>query len=135
MAKRTKKTHPERAVLKGSGGWVCCYKGTNVIRNNKTFSKKVSKKVMWGRTVKKRRVSAEHDSSYKRDEAIMKFRKKFASNKETTNIRTYKSFFSKKYQSLIFRYRIMLISFIHRALSRMRLLWKWREKYHRSIIN
>ena len=40
MAKRTKKTHPERAVLKGSGGGVCCYKGTNVIRNNKTFSKK-----------------------------------------------------------------------------------------------
>ncbi len=47
MAKRTKKTHPERAVLKGSGGGgVCCYKGTNVIRNNKTFSKKVSKKVV-----------------------------------------------------------------------------------------
>ena len=43
MAKRTKKTHPERAVLKGSGGE---YVVTNVIRNNKTFSKKVSKKVV-----------------------------------------------------------------------------------------
>lgn len=31
-----------------------------------------------------------------------KFRRKYASDKEPTNIRTYKSFFSKKYQSLIF---------------------------------
>ena len=38
----------------------------------------------------------EHDSSYKRDEARRKFRKKYASDKEPTNIRTYKSFFSKK---------------------------------------
>lgn len=38
----------------------------------------------------------EHDSSNKRDEAIMIFRKKYASDKEPTNIRTYKSFFSKK---------------------------------------
>lgn len=38
----------------------------------------------------------EHDSSYKRDEAIMIFRKKYASDKEPTITRTYKSFFSKK---------------------------------------
>mgnify|MGYP007134735224 CR=1 FL=1 len=46
--------------------------------------------------MEKRRASAEHDSSNKRDEAIMKFRKKFSSDKEPTIIRTYKSFFSKK---------------------------------------
>lgn len=46
--------------------------------------------------MEKRRVSAEHDSSNKRDEARRKFRKKYASDKEPTNIRTYKSFFSKK---------------------------------------
>lgn len=72
--------------------------------------------------MEKRRVSAEHDSSNKRDDARMKFRKKYASDKEPTNTRTYKSFFSKKYQSLIFRYRIRLISLIHNTLSRMRLL-------------
>lgn len=42
--------------------------------------------------MEKRRVSAEHDSSNKRNEAIMKFRKKYASDKEPTIIRTYKSF-------------------------------------------
>lgn len=72
--------------------------------------------------MEKRRASAEHDSSNKRDEAIMKFRKKFSSDKEPTIIRTYKSFFSKKYQSLIFRYKIKVISLIHNTLSRMRLL-------------
>ena len=46
--------------------------------------------------MEKRRASAEHDSSNKRDEAIMIFRKKYASDKEPINIRTYKSFFSKK---------------------------------------
>ena len=46
--------------------------------------------------MEKRRVSAEHDSSNKRDEARRKFRKKYASDKEPINIRTYKSFFSKK---------------------------------------
>ena len=64
----------------------------------------------------------EHDSSYKRDEAIMIFRKKYASDKEPTITRTYKSFSSKKYQSLIFRHKTKLISLIHRTLSRMRLL-------------
>ena len=67
--------------------------------------------------MEKRRVSAEHDSSNKRDEAIMIFRRKYASDKEPINIRTYKSFFSKKYQSLIFRCRIRIISLIHRTLS------------------
>lgn len=46
--------------------------------------------------MEKRRVSAEHDSSYKMDEAIMIFRKKYASDKEPIITRTYKSFFSKK---------------------------------------
>ena len=72
--------------------------------------------------MEKRKLSAEHDSSNKRDETIMIFRRKYASDKEPTNIRTYKSFFSKKYQSLIFRHKIRLISLIHRTLSRMRLL-------------
>ena len=44
----------------------------------------------------KRRGAAEHDSSNKRDEAIMIFRRKYASDKEPPIIRTYKSFFSKK---------------------------------------
>lgn len=44
-------------------------------------------------------------------------------------------FSRKKYQSLIFRYKIRLISLIHNTLSRMRLLEKWRKKYHGSIIN
>lgn len=41
-------------------------------------------------------MSAEHDSSNKRDEARRKFRKKYASDKEPINIRTYKSFFFEK---------------------------------------
>ena len=72
--------------------------------------------------MEKRRASAEHDSSNKRDEAIMKFRKKFSSDKEPTIIRTYKSFFSKKVSKSHFRHKIRLISLIHRTLSRMRLL-------------
>ena len=44
----------------------------------------------------KRRGAAEHDSSNKRDEAIMIFRKKYASDKESLYTRTYKSFSSKK---------------------------------------
>ncbi len=51
---------------------------------------------MRGDTIVKRKLFVEHDSSNKRDEAIMIFRKKYASDKEPTNIRTYKSFFSKK---------------------------------------
>ena len=46
--------------------------------------------------MEKRRVSAEHDSSNKRDDARMKFRKKYTSDRVLTNTRTYKSFFSKK---------------------------------------
>ena len=46
--------------------------------------------------MEKRRVSVEHDFSNKRDEAIMIFRRKYASDKEPINTRTYKSFFSKK---------------------------------------
>ena len=52
----------------------------------------------------------------------MIFRKKYGGDKEPIDTRTYKSFFSKKYQSLIFRHKIKVISLIHRTLSRMRLL-------------
>ena len=53
----------------------------------------------------------------------MIFRKKYASDKEPIDTRTYKSFFSrKKSQSLIFRYEIKLTSLIYRTLSIMRLL-------------
>ena len=41
-----KKDSPWARCSKGKRGWVCCYKGTNVIRNNKTFSEKVSK-IVW----------------------------------------------------------------------------------------
>ena len=44
------------------------YKIIEKKRNNKTFSEKVSKKVMRGGTVVKRRGAAEHDSSNKRDD-------------------------------------------------------------------
>ena len=107
-------------------------KSNNYYRNNKTFSKKVSKKVMWGGTVEKRRVSAEHDNSNKREE-ILEGSTQAIKNQQ---IHARKNLFSrKKYQSLIFWYRIRLISLIHNTLTQMRLLWKWREKYHRSIIN
>ena len=43
-------------------------KSNNYYRNNKTFSEKVSKKVMRGGTVVKRRGAAEHDSSNKRND-------------------------------------------------------------------
>ena len=51
---------------------------------------------MRGGTMVKRRGATEHDFSNKRNDARMIFRKKYASDKEPTNIRTYKSFFSKK---------------------------------------
>ena len=44
----------------------------------------------------KRRGTAEHDSTNKRDGAIMIFRKKYTSDKEPIDTRTYKSFFSEK---------------------------------------
>lgn len=68
MAKRTKKTHPERAVLKGSGGGSMLLQRYKYYRNNKTFSEKVSKKVMRGGTMVKRRGATEHDSSNKRND-------------------------------------------------------------------
>ena len=40
----------------------------------------------------------------------------------------------KKYHSLIFRYKIHIILLIYRYLQSMRLLWKSRKKYHRSIM-
>lgn len=46
--------------------------------------------------VKKGELFAEHDSTNKRDEAIMIFRMKYASDKESLYTRTYKSFFSEK---------------------------------------
>lgn len=69
------------------------YKIIEKKRNNKTFSKKVSKKsCVRGHNRKK--------ESYLRNMIIptkgRKFRRKYASDKEPTNTRTYKSFFSKK---------------------------------------
>ena len=52
----------------------------------------------------------------------MIFRKKYGGDKESSNTRTYKSFFSKKSQSLIFRQKTRLISLTYRALAKMRLL-------------
>lgn len=52
---------------------------------------------MLGNTiVKKGELFAEHDSTNKRDGAIMIFRKKYASDKEPIDTRTYTSFSSKK---------------------------------------
>ena len=71
-------------------------KVTNIIESTKLLAKKFRKKLCEGELWRKGELSAEHDSSNKRDEAIMIFRRKYASDKEPPIIRTYKSFFSKK---------------------------------------
>ena len=107
-------------------------KSNNYYRNNKTFSKKVSKKVVWwGIIIKRRGISS-----------TWFFQQKGGSLEGSTQAIKNQQIYArinlfprKKYQSLIFRCRIRHIYLIHRTLSRMRLLKKWREKYHRSIIN
>ena len=69
--------------------------------------------------MEKRRVSAEHDNSNKREE-ILEGSTQAIKNQQ---IHARKNLFSrKKYQSLIFGYKIRLIYLIHNTLSRMRLL-------------
>lgn len=94
-------------------------KSNKYYRIYKTFSKKVSKKVMWGEIIIKRRGIS----------STWFFQQKGGSLERSTQaiknqqLHARKNLFSrKKYQSLIFRYRIRLISLIHRTLSSMRLL-------------
>ena len=92
MAKRTKKTHPERAVLKGSGGEYVVTKVQMLFETTKLLAKKFRKKLCEGELWRK--------GGCLRNMIIptkgRKFRRKYASDKEPINIRTYKSFFSKK---------------------------------------
>ena len=62
--------------------------------------------------------------------------RRYAKNKEIASIRlrAHKSFFYKKFHSLIFRLKIHIILLIYRYLQSMRLLRKSRKKYHGSII-
>lgn len=56
MAKRTKKTHPERAVLKGSGGGeYVVTKVQMLFETTKLLAKKFRKKLCEGDTIVKRR--------------------------------------------------------------------------------
>ena len=87
--------HPAFAHLELSARYDTA-KVTIIIETTKLLAKKFRKKLCEGDTIVKRKVSAEHDSSNKRNEAIMIFRRKYASDKEPTITRTYKSFFSKK---------------------------------------
>lgn len=48
MAKRTKKTHPERAVLKGSGGEYVVTKVQMLFETTKLLAKKFRKKLCEG---------------------------------------------------------------------------------------
>lgn len=48
MAKRTKKTHPERAVLKGSGGEYVVTKVQMLFETTKLLAKKFRKKLCDG---------------------------------------------------------------------------------------
>ena len=48
MAKRTKKTHPERAVLKGSGGEYVAAKVHMLFETTKLLAKKFRKKLCDG---------------------------------------------------------------------------------------
>ena len=91
MAKRTKKTHPERAVLKGSGGEYVVTKVQMLFETTKLLAKKFRKKLCEGNYGEK--------EGNLRNMIIptkgRKFRRKYASDKEPTNIRTY-NFFSRK---------------------------------------
>ena len=62
--------------------------------------------------------------------------RRYAKNKEIASIRlrAHKSFSTKKYHSLIFRWKIHIILLIYRYLQSMRLLGKSRKKYHGSIM-
>ena len=100
-------------------------KSNNYYRNNKTFSKKVSKKVMWGGHNRKK-------ESYLWNMILPTKGMRLgwylegstqAIKNQQLHARIY-LFSRKKYQSLIFRHKIRLISLIHNTLSRMRLLWK-----------
>lgn len=123
MAKRTKKTHPERAVLKGSGGEYVVTKVQMLFETTKLLAKKFRKKLREGDTIVKRRAISEHDilpTKGMRLEGSLEGSTQAIKNHQ---LHARINLFSrKKYQSLIFRCKIRLISFIHRALSRMRLL-------------
>lgn len=123
MAKRTKKTHPERAVLKGSGGEYVVTKVQMLFETTKLLAKKFRKKLREGDTIVKRRAISEHDilpTKGMRLEGSLE-----GSTQATKNQQLHARinlFPRKKYQSLIFRHKIRVISLIHRTLSRMRLL-------------
>lgn len=123
MAKRTKKTHPERAVLKGSGGEYVVTKVQMLFEITKLLAKKFRKKLREGDTIVKRRAISEHDILPTKGMRLEGSLEGSTQAIKSQQIYARINLFSrKKYQSLIFWCRIRLISLIHRTLSRMRLL-------------
>ena len=68
MAKRTKKTQHERAVLKGRGGEYVVTKVQMLFETTKLLAKKFRKKLCEGELWWKGGEAAEHDNSNKREE-------------------------------------------------------------------
>ena len=118
MAKRTKKTHPERAVLKGSGGEYVVTKVQMLFETTKLLAKKFRKKLCEGDTIVKRRAISEHDILPTKGMRLEGSLERSTQAIKNQQIHARINLFSrKKYQSLIFRCRIRIISLIHRTLS------------------
>lgn len=78
---------------------------------------------MRGDTIVKRRAISEHDILPTKGMRLEGSLERSTQAIKNHQLHARKNLFSrKKYQSLIFRYRIRIISLIHRTLSRMRLL-------------
>ena len=123
MAKRTKKTHPERAVLKGSGGEYVVTKVQMLFETTKLLAKKFRKKLCEGDTIVKRRAISEHDILPTKGMRLEGSLERSTQAIKNQQIHARINLFSrKKYQSLIIGYKIRLISLIHNTLSKMRLL-------------
>ena len=89
-------------------------KSNNYYRNNKTFSKKVSKKVVWGDTIVKRRAIC---GAWFFQQKEWYLERSTAAIKNLLIHARINLFSRKKYQSLIFGYKIRLISLIHNTLT------------------
>ena len=118
MAKRTKKTHPERAVLKGSGGEYVVTKVQMLFETTKLLAKKLCEGELWRKGGCLRSMIL--PTKGMRLEGSLE-RSTQATKNQQLHARI-NLFSRKKYQSLIFRQKTRFISLIHRTLSRMRLL-------------
>ena len=94
-------------------------KSNNYYRNNKTFSEKVSKKVMWGNTIVKSRAICGTWFFQQKGWYLERSTQAIKNQQINARINLYSR---KKSQSLIFRQKMKLISLIYWTLPRMRLL-------------